>query len=161
MIDGHGGRGRRWHGASEIRRGQREDPSGSIRVCEGIEFPHWSNVPGARYRTAHEQHGFDAEEGGRVFGGGESDVGEGPDGDDGNGVWWILGKNAEDLEMRFDCGRCEERGREFGLCVGGSHSGYSQERIGRRTIEKMFPAFFRAAMMRMLEVGVTYGKKGV
>ena len=52
--------------------------------------------------------------------------------------------------MRFGSGGREERRGDLWLGMGRSHRSGGQERIGRRTIEKMLPRFFRAGVVRML-----------
>ena len=96
-VDRYGRRRYRWHSACGVGRGECEDASGRIRISQGVEFSHGGDVAGAEDGTAHDQHRFGAEEGGRVFCRGEGEISQGPDGDDGDGVGRIFGKDSEDL----------------------------------------------------------------
>ena len=109
MVGGRRGRwreSRAWSGG-----GESEDAGCGNRVGVDVEFSYRGDVTWDGEGATHDDDFFDAEEGVGVSLCGYGEIRQGPDGDDGDGVGWVVAEEAEDLLVRRNVtGRKERAG---------------------------------------------------
>lgn len=148
-LGGLGGEGRGWVGRSECVHDCRCEGVG-----EDVELGDGSDVSGPVDGTAHDSDLLGLDEGLGVLAGCKGKVGQGSEGDNGDGVRLVVTENTEDLLVRRVLGWREEVVVLVEILSGLALGGCSTILSGPGGVEGMLPSFCGVQMWVLARISV-------